>query len=227
MQINLSSTTIMSYRDFVRTLKGLVTVEFGSKIRFTSAYPKKTDADKINPPIITYSVLTKRPGAFGQTNEIKPRHRETQMVTNEKGREIPVTFMGQVFDYEVLFELWADDGDAADELVETFQHFMSKYTGALKKAGAIEIIFNGMDGDVGSAEWKIDLIKRNMIYRVRLDEVLGIRSPVIDEITINTLVHDSSYNMLFNLAALEKDESRESLYEEQGPPISDDDSQPS
>lgn len=226
MEINLTSSTIRSYRDLMRTIQKLLYTSWGKdKVRFTSAYPKKTDIASIKPPLITYSVMSKTPGIFGAKNtaEIKPRHRET-LTINEGGKDIPIELMGQTFDYKILFELWAEDGDTADELVERFQSFMFQYTGYLKKAGALEIIFEGMDDESGNAQWNTELIKRNVIYHVRLDEISGAKCSVIEEITISALLHDTSYDMLLNLYLLEKDSNREVLYEDRVKITSDDDS---
>lgn len=225
MEINLTSSTILSYRDLMRTIQGRLYTSWGiDKIRFTSAYPKKTESDNIVPPIITYSIISKSPGAFGKnTNEIKPRHRETLKV-KEGDKDILIDLQGQMFDYKVLFEVWAEDGDSADELAERFQQFMFQYTGYFKKAGVVEVIFEGIESGGTGTQWKTDLIKRSVIYLIRLDEVSGARCPAIEEITINTLMHETAYNMVLNLYLLDKDATREALYQEQSIITSDDDS---
>lgn len=208
MEINITSSTVMSYRDLMRTIQKLLYTSWGNnKVRFTSAYPKKATTENVAPPIITYKVLSKTPGAFGSKNttELKPRHRET-ITIEEAGKKIAVEFLGQVFDYKILFELWSEDGESADELVERFQQFMFQYTGFLKKIGVSEIFFESMDSDSGSAEWKTDLIKRSIVYHIRLDEVLGIRSSVIENIITDAVVHDSEYHMIFDIIAREKNE---------------------
>ena len=224
MEINLTSSTIMSYRDLMRTIQKLLYAAWGKdKVRFTSAYPKKTETEKISPPIITYTILSKTPGAFGKnTSEIKPRHRET-LIVKEKDKEFPVELMGQTFDYKILFELWSEDGDSADELAERFQQFMFQYTGYLKKTGVMEILFDGMDGNADTSQWRGDLIKRNMVYHIRLDEVSGARCQMIEEIVIGTLIHDTAYNMLLNLYLLDSDSNREVLYQEELKITRDDD----
>jgi len=212
----------------MKTLQKLLYAAWGKdKVQLMSAYPNKTDAQNISPPIITYSILSKTPGAFKNSAEIKPRYRET-IIVNEivKGeeREIPIELYGQTFDYKILFELWSENGDSADELVEKFQLFMSQYTGYMKKVGVIEVLFDRMEGSNGSGEWKTDLIKRDMIYHIRLDEVTSIRCSLIEEVVISMLMHDSSYNMLLNLSLLEADPSREALYGDPTETNTDDDS---
>jgi hypothetical protein len=201
----------------MRTLQKLLCTAWGKdKIQFLSAYPKQTEANNLVPPIITYSIVSKTPGAFGPSNTIERKQRFRETITvNEKGKEIPVELMGQVFDYKVSFEIWADNGDSADELAERFQLFISQYTGYLKKVGVLEILFERMEGESEGTQWKTDLIKRRIVYHIRLDEVSGIKCPSIEEIVIKTLMHDNAYDMLLNLYLLDEDKSREVLYEDQ------------
>lgn len=215
MIVNIQSPQIQNYRDLMRTLKQLLEAAWGkNNVRFVAAYPKSTDATNIKTPFITYSVVSKAPGEFKSASELKPRYRETIFV-EEKGKQIPIELYGQMFDYRILFEIWADDGDSADELVERFQLFMAQYAGFLKKKGVTEILFDEMTGDEASGKWKTDLIRRRIIYRIRLEEVTQIKCPITEEIVISTLLHDSSYNMVLNLVLLEQDPRRISLYEDQ------------
>lgn len=215
MDININSSTIVSYRDFMRTLQKLLYAAWGrDKVMFVSAYPSNADSVNIKTPIITYSVSSKKAGSFKTSSEIKSRLRDVIRLENEEGNEFSVELFGQVFEYRILFECWAEDGDSADELLERFQRFMSQYTGYLKKEGALEVIFESADGNESEFKWKTDLIKRNIVYYVRLDEITSAQCGKIEEITIATLLHDNPYNMVLNLIFAEKGIADESLYED-------------
>ena len=193
----------------MKTVQQVLYAAWGKdKIQFTSAYPKTSDSKDITPPIITYSILNKTPGAVGSknTSEIKPRHREFIKIEDEKGNTTNVELFGQLFDYTILFELWAEDGEEADELSERFQYFMSQYIGYFKKAGVSEIVFENMDGTVGNPQWRTDLISRNVIYRVRLDEVTGIRCPSIEDVTVDAILHKTSFDMLLDILTRDDDQ---------------------
>lgn len=200
MQINLTSATISTYRDLMKTIQQVLYASWGKdKVRLTSAYPKKTEGDNIIPPIITYSIVRKIPGVLKGSSEIKPRQREVINIQDEQGHTVPLELLGHLFDYTILFEVWEGDGDAADELAERFQHFMTQYTGYFKKAGVNEMIFDRMDSTLGTPEWRSDLVKRNIVYFVRLDEITGATCPVIEDITVDALVHQTTFQMVLDI----------------------------
>jgi hypothetical protein len=219
MEIEYTSNRFMTYRNLMKKIQSLLYASWGAdKVRFSSAYPKITETDNISPPIITYKVISKTPGKFGPSNTVekKPRVRETIKIKDKNGNDVPVDFLGQVFDYEILFEMWDEDGDKADELAERFQQFMTLYTGYLKKMGVEALFFNSMQDDDDKTKWKTDLIKRNVSYFIRMDEVVGVTSPVIDNIDIGSIVYDNIYNMILNVYLLGSDPERENLYEIRG-----------
>jgi len=210
MEINLSSTTVFSYIDLMRTIQKTLYAAWGKdKVKFTAAYPKKSETESIKPPIITYSVLSKEAADLKGTQEIKPRIREVvklvehndlnEDVPEKDKRDIAVELWGQMFDYRILFEIWATDGEEADKIAEDFQHFMFNYTGFYKKSGAQEIIFQSMDSNNGSAQWKTDLIKRSIVYFIRLDEVTGVRCAQFEEFIVTASPYPSAYHMLFDI----------------------------
>jgi hypothetical protein len=209
----------------MKSIQKLVYASWGQKnIRFTSAYPKKTDIDCIKPPIITYKVVSKTPGSYGRSNVIerKPRQRESIQIKNKDGKDVVLDLMGQMFDYRILFEIWAEDGDSADELAEKFQSFICQYTGYLKKSGASEILFESMTDDDGSNKWNTSLIKRDLVYHIRLEEVTGVQPSLIDVIQVGEITYDSSYNMILNVYLLDQDQTREELYTIQSTITNDD-----
>lgn len=201
MNFEYTSTRFLTYRNLMKQIQRLIYAAWGvDKVKFTSAYPKNGDVDNISPPIITYKIISKLPGKYGPSGitERKPRKRETIKVINENGKEIPVDLMGQTFDYIVLFELWAEDGDKADELAEKFQNFMTQYTGYLKKSGVETLFFESMSEEGGDPKWMTDLVKREVSYYFRLDEVVGISSSIFDSFEIETNIYNNLYSMKFD-----------------------------
>jgi hypothetical protein len=198
MEINISSTVITKYSDLMRTIQKALYAAWGKdRVKFTSAYPQINTEDKqLVTPIITYSIVHKTPGVFKSDSEIKPRLRDSIKAVDEEGHDIVIDVWGQMFDYEILFEVWANDGDSADELAEKFQRFMFQYTGYLKESGVSEITFGSMNGDLSNAQWRTDLIKRNLIYKVRLDEITGVRSRSIESINLGAMTYESVFDML-------------------------------
>jgi hypothetical protein len=167
--------------------KTLYTTWGKDKVTFASAYPKVSETDSINTPIITYSLITKRPAEFNKTTEIKPRIRETikskNLVDNDADLKA-IDVYGQMFDYYIEFQVWAETGEEADITMENFQEFMFKYTGYFKKLGVNEILFEEANANQDTAKWRSELINRNLIYRIRIDEIVGVVCPAIENIEI-------------------------------------------
>jgi hypothetical protein len=225
MQVEYTSNRYLTYRDMMKSIQKLIYASWGQKnIRFTSAYPKKTDIDCTKAPIITYKVVSKTPGVFGKSNAIerRPRQRESIKIKDKNGKDVTLDIMGQMFDYKILFEIWADDGDSADEIAEKFQTFMYQYTGYLKKSGAESVFFESMTDDDGSNKWNTNLIKRDLVYHIRLEEVTNIQPSLIDTIQVGEITYDSSYNMILNVYLLDQDPTREELYTIQSTMTNDD-----
>ncbi len=197
MSIKIISKQISSYLDLIKTLKKAMYSYFGKdKVTFTAAYPKTSSANSIKTPIIIYSILSKKPGSYGRNSEIKPRHRET--LKDENGEIIEV--YAQMFDYSILFEIWESDGETADETLDRFQKFIFQYTGYFKKLGVAELIFNNIDGKKSdnSDMWRADLSCRKVIYDIRIEEITGIKVPSIENIHLDTIVYENSFEMILS-----------------------------
>ena len=209
MKINLNLRQIRSYTELMKFIKKLITVSWGAdNVTFISAYPKLSESNELTTPIITYRVKDKVPGEFKSATEIKPRIRE-YIIPSENN--IPITgenleVWGQMFDYYIDFEIWAENGEQADDVASRFQSFMFQYTGYLKQAGVNEILFERMTSDVNTGQWRTDLINRTITYRIRIDEIVAIKIPNIESVGIDAYVHDSTFHMELELYVREHPE---------------------
>lgn len=311
MEILVQRRQISGYVDLGRTLQSLIYANWGKdNIAFEPAYPKVSDPDSLKTPIITYEVVSKKPGRWGEQREVKPRVREQitikdketkvlidqveftitvsdslgatatqtyQMIVGEEpvtetvpdpeplpteltlhtgnppnaipdqeylyqlkayggtgpytfaltGGELPpgmvlkelgtiegmpvnykmvnleglaIQIWGQMFDYTIAYDVWADTGKEADEIAEKFQDFMFRFTGYLKEIGVAEIRFEEMTTKDPPTNWRANLSNRSVIYAIRIDEVVSTTIPRIKSIGIETDVHESIYDLIISVA---------------------------
>jgi hypothetical protein len=153
-------------------------------------------------------MVGKRPGAFGNVSEIKPRVRQTitSGVTVDGSPLVgqAVEVFGQMFDYYIEFQVWAESGEEADLIAEQFQDFMFKYTGYLKKLGVNEILFTEAGSDEGTAKWRSELVNRNLVYMVRIDEIVGAKCPVIEDIDLGVTIDGVHFEVTATLLSKEE-----------------------
>lgn len=153
---------------------------------FTQAFPNGRDPQNVKLPVITYLMKEKRPGVVGnnRTQEIKPRFR--QEVANEgsfEGSPRVMNIYSQIFDHDVVFEVWEENNAKADELAQRFEDFMMIYKGYFKQHGVGEIIFDHMNNELESPEWKDNVVVRKFRYLVRLEKHTVVPSDVIEKVT--------------------------------------------
>ncbi len=211
MKINLDSKRINNFTDLMRELQRIVYSVWGKdRVSFTAAYPNANTSQSLTTPIITYKIVEKVPGAINKTQEIKPRIRDTIKVEDHKllpDGEVDTVYesvdiYGQLFDYTVAFEIWAEDGEEADRLAEEFQRFLFKYIGYLKKIGASEIIFRRQTSDDSSSRWKAELMNRVLLYQIRIDEVVGAKNEKFEGFVIDSNLHKTSFHLALELSNL-------------------------
>lgn len=202
MQFNIDFKKITNLIDLMKLMRKLLIVSWGAdKVTFTAAYPKSTSPTDLTTPIITYKTKSKLPGRFNNTSEIRPRYRSDIEIANTN-LPIEAKFIeiyGQMFDYYVEFEIWAEDGEEADEVASKFQEFIFKYTGYFIGLGVDRIYFEELNSDESSGKWRTDLINRTIIYHIRIDEIVAIKVPTIEEITIDLYKYEDRFARLLDL----------------------------
>jgi hypothetical protein len=189
MELRLNTRAISGFTSLMGVIKQALKVNMPN-VTFTSTSPETTPTESVNTPIISYKMISKEPGDMKNAKEIKPRLRETITLAEEDmdgiegnglaGRAIEV--WGQMFDYDVEFSVYGHSDDEAAITADKFQQFMFKYTGYLKKLGVSEIIFTRMKHDDTSTTMPCKKIN----YYMRIDEVVGIKAPGVENIDIET-----------------------------------------
>lgn len=214
MQFNIDFRKITNLIDLMKLMRKLLIVSWGAdKVTFTAAYPKSTSPTDLTTPIITYKTKSKLPGKFNNTSEIRPRYRSDIEIANTN-LPIEAKFIeiyGQMFDYYVEFEIWAEDGEEADEIANKFQEFMFKYIGYFKELGVDRIYFEEMNSDASSGKWRTDLINRSLIYHIRIDEIVAIKVPTIEKVTVDLIKYEDKFQRIVEL--IEKKDGKETTEE--------------
>lgn len=182
------SCNFIEFTDMMhRLLKAAWGDDWGS---FFEAFPNGRDPERVKLPVITYRILQKLPGTVGSTTrEVKPRFRRAfDMASPVEGGPEVMNIYSQVFDYQVMFEIWHENNTKADELAERFEEFMMTYTGYMMSQGVGQILFEEMTGDDGSYQLRDKAVRRNYRYRVRLEKHIEVPSDVIKAVIVKVSV---------------------------------------
>ncbi|MFE4029170.1 hypothetical protein ACFX4N_23735 [Priestia sp. YIM B13551] len=173
-QNRLQSNGAMDYEDMIKTLKYLLDAAWGSDWgSFTPDGPNINDAKNIEYPIIIHYMTSMTPGLIGKdTREIKPRFRQSVLNENSNGDMPPITnIYGQVFDAEVVFEIWEETNAQVDKLTKQFRQTITAFTGYLKEKGLKEILFQKMEPNLESDKIRDSYKIRKLTYLVRFEEL--------------------------------------------------------
>lgn len=212
MQVNVDSRTVTNLADLMQLIEKLIIASWGSDaVTFVSAYPQTTFSKDMVTPIITYKVKSKVPGRFKSASERKPRLRDRIIIKNTNlpidGETLDI--WGQMFDYFVEFEVWGKDGKEADDIANRFQSFINKYKSVLVEAGANRFLFEELTSNDDQDRWRTDLRCRSIVYHIRIDEVVSASIPSIENISLETFLHDSTFIMDLEIYMRELDEQND------------------
>lgn len=199
MIINLESQKFITILDFFRTLQECSITNFGrDNIKVYSAYPNDTDIQDIKTPIVTY-YYNQSPGSFGSSNTKEIRGRQVLAEGTYKssnGRDVKIIICRQRFDYRIVFETWETSGERADRFTHEFRNFLSTLTGFFQGLGIASIIFQGCNGDQNEKQWKTDLVRRELVYQVSMDEITSVTSPTISAFGIEGFVYKTIVHLM-------------------------------
>lgn len=181
----LTSETSCDLDGFTSLIHSMLKAAWGQEWgTFCEAFPNGRDPENVALPVITYSVMTKRPGTVGNhgTREIKPRVRQEviKLDGNANAYEA-VTIYAQIFDCEIGFDLWEQSNTALNKLAERFEDFMMVYAGYFKSKGVADIFFDRMLNNAG-ASWREDILSRSYVYLVRIEKQILVPQSVIKEV---------------------------------------------
>lgn len=169
----LQSNGSMDYEQMIKTIKYLLDAAWGSNWgTFTSDGPNVTDARNVEYPIIVYSMTSLEPGLISaDTREIKPRLRQSVFNDKTNGNMPPITNVyGQVFDAEIVFEIWEETNAKVDKLTKEFRQTINAFTGYLKEKGLKEIMFQKMEPVLASTMRDAHKVRR-LTYLAKFEEL--------------------------------------------------------
>lgn len=181
----LTAQKSANFDDFTDMIKRMLDAAWGKNWgTFMQRFPNGRDPSNVDLPIITYHCKRKRPGIYGKgTQEIKPRFREYYTPSQQPGeRPIKVNVYSQTFDYEVVFDIWAETNQQADELANQFEDFMMTYAGYFLSQGVQQMVFLEASDTTDDVSLKDNVVVRNYKYLVRLEKHVEVPISVIQEV---------------------------------------------
>lgn len=176
----LQASGCMDYESFVSTLKYLLDASWGPKWgRLTPDGPNMADVNNVEYPIILYYINEMRPGKIGKsTQEIRPRHRHSFLNTEANGDYPPQSSIyGQVFDAEIVFEVWEETNAKVDKMAKQFRQTLATYAGFLKGKGLKEIQFLKMVPNYESTLRDAHKV-RALSYFVKFEELMEVPTDI-------------------------------------------------
>lgn len=171
----------MDYEGMTKMIKYLLDAAWGSEWgNFTPEGPNATDETNVEYPYIIHHLSEMVPGLIGKnTREIKPRIRYQGRNDEVNGSGAPgASVYGQIFDAEVVFEIWEETNEKVDKLTKEFRQFLSIYKGYLKQRGLKELSFVKMETDLSNNRIKDAYQIRKLVYFVKFEELTVVPTDV-------------------------------------------------
>ncbi|MFE7817792.1 hypothetical protein ACFU1R_06260 [Priestia megaterium] len=173
-QKRLKSSGTMDYEEMMKVIKYLLDASWGSKWgTFAPDGPNVNEPKNITYPIILHYLSILEPGTIGKdTKEIKPRFRSSYVNEDVNGNMPPVTKVyGQVFDAQIVFEIWEETNAQVDKLAKQFRQLLASFTGYLMEKGLLGIKFLRMEPDLETGAIRDSYKIRRLYYAVRFEEL--------------------------------------------------------
>lgn len=172
----------MDYDAFIKHIKYLIDASWGSDWgHFTSEAPNVSDPKNVKYPIITHRLDEMKPGVVGgNTREIKPRLRYSGNIKDPNGTHPKgVNVYGQVFDSEVVFEIYGETNGEVQELARDFRAVISTFTPFLKQKGLGELRLLSVSNPQRDSGIR-DLSRvRRIHYYVRFEELVEVPTNIL------------------------------------------------
>lgn len=171
----------MDYDEMTKTIKYLLDAAWGPKWgSFTPDGPNVTDEKNVEYPIILHYITDMRPGLIGKTTrEVKPRQRYFGFNEDANGNLPPASkIYGQVFDAEVVFEIWEETNAQVSKLTKEFRQTLATYTGFLKEKGLKEIQFLRMETVFSDTNLRDSYKVRRLVYFVKFEELTEVPTDI-------------------------------------------------
>ena len=141
--------------------------------------------------VIGYQLLRKQPGAFHQTNEmfsegvkeVRPSFRG--MIKDQVNYPYSITYcLGQLFDNEICFNIYARSNKEANEIVNWFENLMQVHKKFFALKGVIKYYFRKRDSDSVVKEGDNVVHKRPVIYWLRTEETYQLTEQAVNKIIL-------------------------------------------
>ncbi|MGK0536213.1 hypothetical protein [Bacillus sp. 'calajunan'] len=177
----------MDYEDMTKTIKHLLDAAWGTQWgSFTAEEPTVTVDKPVAYPVIIHYLKLMQPGLIGKSiREIKPRQRYLAFNEDPKGTLPPATKVyGQVFDAEVVFEIWEETNARVDKLTKEFRQTLATFTGFLKEKGLKELQFVKMETDLSKANISNVSKVRRLVYFAKFEELTEVPVDILRVIDV-------------------------------------------
>lgn len=176
MSDRFKSDGLLSFDELMDLINKTINTAWGESWGdFQAVFPKVTDEDNIEFPIITYDYPEKSP-----YSEKKPRVRERFADPDHPDEN--VTIWGQMYKYKIHFRVWSDEPQKLNDLVDRFEQFMHTYTGFFMKAGIGQTIYVGTFSNEPILTTRDPMYSKTVVYESILERQWVARSYVLNEI---------------------------------------------
>lgn len=176
----LTANNGATLRDFIKMIDKVVTLTLSDeKVSFIPDEGKTdfiSNDKKLDNPFINYRVMQRIP-----KKERKPRFRESKKeMAQDSIRNAEI--YGQTFSCLLQFNIFANDWNTAEDILEKFEDAMFMYSGYFKKNGVSEILFEKQYTDSFFESTRQVLSIRNVVYYVEIEKLTVIMEENIKEI---------------------------------------------
>lgn len=138
-------------------------------------YPDDWPATLLDPgkeithPYVFYTLISREPR---DNMNRKPVFREDIYDRNRDGTiaQQGATY-GQFFDCQIQFNIVASDYSLADQVMDTFEDAMMKYTGYFKENGVSDVSFAKQYTDASLEPYRKKMSVRSLVYKVSIERV--------------------------------------------------------
>lgn len=141
--------------------------------------------------VIGYQLVAKQPGAFHQTNElfsagVKEVRPSFRGISRNKIDDLStVTYhLGQLFDNEIAFCVYARSNKEANEIVNWFENLMQVHKKFFALKGVIKYYFRKRESDSVVKEGDNVVHKRPVIYWLRTEETYQLTEQAVNQIIL-------------------------------------------
>jgi hypothetical protein len=159
------------------------------KVVFTEEEPDINSST----PTVTFSLLKREPGQFGQGGPFGAKHQNLRPMLREEftdpenpGYRVATT--GYWYDNLVRFTCWSRTNKTANAKAEWFENLMEEYTWWFRLNGVSRVIFWGRDADIVVNVDQNKWYGRPIDYFVKTEKVRVFNEKTLEEILIKLKV---------------------------------------